>query len=185
METKPCATCGVLFERKPGVKQHRWNGRRFCSRKCAAQQHRKPRPEKPCLTCGKPIQGHPYKINEQKYCSHACSVRRREASPTWKGGGRFAVGGGYSATLLYPEHPLYEMAVPRHKGDARLILEHRLVMAESLGRPLTSRETVHHLNGDRQDNRLENLELWTGRHGKGVRHEEAEAHCSTCTCFSH
>lgn len=41
-------------------------------------------------------------------------------------------------------------------------------MAEAIGRPLRDDETVHHLNGDRADNRLENLELRSGRHGKGA-----------------
>ena len=41
-------------------------------------------------------------------------------------------------------------------------------MAESIGRPLERSETVHHINGDRQDNRLVNLQLRQGRHGKGV-----------------
>lgn len=43
------------------------------------------------------------------------------------------------------------------------ILEHRFVMSEFLGRPLANNENIHHMNGDRLDNRIENLELWTSR----------------------
>ena len=41
-------------------------------------------------------------------------------------------------------------------------------MQQHLGRALRHEETVHHINGDKTDNQLENLQLRTGRHGKHV-----------------
>lgn len=53
--------------------------------------------------------------------------------------------------------------------DGRSFLEHRLVMEQVIGRPLTDAERVHHRNGQRTDNRPENLELWVLNQCPGQR----------------
>ena len=70
---------------------------------------------------------------------------------------------GYAVIKVGPEYP----------GNRNsYIYEHRLVMEQSLGRSLLAGENVHHVNGNRSDNRLANLELWVTHQPSGQRPQD-------------
>jgi hypothetical protein len=66
-----------------------------------------------------------------------------------------------------PDHP--------RAGKGQYVFEHIIVMEERLGRHLLPHESVHHRNGIRDDNRPENLELWTRPQPSGIRASDAIA----------
>jgi len=108
-----------------------------------------------CVDCGKErwvylLHGEPASL---KCGSCAASRRYGEANPQWKGGIRHDKK-GYIMIKLYPDNFFYPMADKGH-----FVLEHRLVMAQSLGRCLHPWEVVHHRNGIKNDNRIGNLQL--------------------------
>lgn len=86
---------------------------------------------------------------------------RGSENPRWKGGSQIT-DSGYRLVWM-PEHP------HARKGRVR---EHRLVMEQHLGRILNPAEVVHHRNGNKSDNRLENLELIASNADHGRHHVE-------------
>lgn len=66
---------------------------------------------------------------------------------------------------------VYRPGEPGARADGR-IYEHRWVMQQRLGRELLPGENVHHINGVKDDNRPENLELWLSSQPKGQRVED-------------
>jgi hypothetical protein len=89
-------------------------------------------------------------------------LRRGATTGTWKGG-RTVNTEGYVRILVREDDPYFCMTA----GGKNYVLEHRYVMATYLGRPLHSWETVHHNDGNKQNNDISNLQLRIGKHGKG------------------
>ena len=96
--------------------------------------------------------------------ARANSIKARTGMPGGNNkGGRILEKNGY-VSIWKPSHP--------NCRTAGYVHEHRYVMSEHIGRPLQRHENVHHINGDRADNRIENLELWTTQQPSGQRVED-------------
>ena len=114
-----------------------------------------------CLYCENQVKEYWYKGRFKAYSKtcknhHGFEKRRGKLNPSWKGG-KYIDKYGYIRVLRSDRS--------KEKGASRYILKHRLVIEKKLKRKLKSNEIVHHLNGVRKDNRIENLVVIQGPNG--------------------
>ena len=168
-----CATCTKPFSMKPGAVrayQNKWGKLPlYCSTGCGGIGRRLPESawQVTCIQCNElmPIQRKPGgTVNRQKrLCSTKCRSEFRRLAyqrnhPDQK------------PTKRITKNGYVRVVVPGISGrPSRDVFEHRYVMEQHLGRELYPDETVHHRDGNRQHNALENLELFSSRHGPGQR----------------
>jgi len=111
-----------------------------------------------CVDCGlgRWVQYHVTRnIPRSPRCFNCNKIYMRNAnSPSWKGGRERTIQGYIRVRL--PRNDFYSSMATKRDN---YVPEHRLVIAKSLGRCLAKQEKVHHINGIKDDNRLENLEL--------------------------
>lgn len=142
---KKCLECGNIFNSRTD------RNNLFCSKKCASIYNGKSRIKERythvCYICGKTY----YNLKEySKYCSIKCMGLNQagENNPMWKSGR--IIHKGYSYIL---------------NNNYKYSTEHRKIYEDFIGRPLLKDEVVHHINENKLDNRLENLQLMTkGEH---------------------
>lgn len=158
----PCDSCGTVFYRQPSAVKA---DRRYCSVECGRKGIVKPRPLVTCKGCGKKYQREIGK-SLRAYCSAECYSGRRILRPLDRmHNGRPARLDNYGYVLIWePGHPN-----KTHKGWQ---YEHRIIGETILGRYLETHEHVHHINGIKDDNRVENLQVLTHSEHSAITHRE-------------
>lgn len=156
---KQCPVCGKAFSGHSMQKT--------CSYTCGNTLKRTAKRNTNCAQCGKELRKncHP----RARFCSRRCGLmeRDRRGQLHAKEGTRAPGGSGYFVV----------------KVGKRWVLEHRHIMEKKLGRSLEPHERVHHKNGNRADNRPQNLELWKVKKKDPAGVRAADYHCPGCRCF--
>jgi len=170
-----CKECGSPFKFKPAYVRHYQSkfGKApvYCSMPCSDKGRRKDADERHktrCKNCGNEFyrtrrKGSGTIYHEQELCSKQC--KNEWVSKVYR------EKHGFSITKRIRRGGYISIRIPAQNGEParKDVFEHRYVMEQHLGRRLYPDETVHHRDGNRQHNALENLELFSSRHGPGQR----------------
>jgi hypothetical protein len=155
---KHCLNCGKELIKKPSWTYNAFNKQKYCSAKCRQEDSRCEKIHKECNYCGEEMFIKPSDENfgMGKYCSRDCFNKwysennRGETHHNWNGG-MYRDSDGY-LRIKRDDHP-------KASYDG-YVMEHILVVEEQMGRFLESNETVHHIDGNKQNNSPDNLYLF-------------------------
>jgi len=154
---KVCEWCGQEFES--------YSTGRFCSKEHYDAWQRRNQVQLTCEGCGREFVLSPSQAAHRtgQWCTRACEADSRlKRTLNRSHNGRPAVRDKAGYVRIYePDHP--------RAMSGGWVFEHRHVMEQALGRHLERAEHVHHANGEKDDNRLENLVVLS--HSDHSRHE--------------